>query len=245
MCGHGTIGLIVTLAHMGRIKPGDHRIETTVGTVTATLHPDGTRFRQQRAELPQGQGGDGGGAGHRPGRRRRGVERQLVLPGGKARPGTGAVQRGQAHRLRLARPAGGERRAVSRRWTTSNCSARAKSPGGNSRNFVLCPGKAYDRSPCGTGTSAKAGLPGRGRQTGRGRHRGCRKASSAAVSPAVIKGAMATKSSRPSPARPTSTRRRRCCWMTRIRSAGASAEAMIWQPNVDSWRKKFWSSAAA
>ena len=28
-------------------------------------------------------------------------------------------------------------------------------PGGNSRNFVLCPGKAYDRSPCGTGTSAK------------------------------------------------------------------------------------------
>jgi proline racemase len=28
-------------------------------------------------------------------------------------------------------------------------------PGANSRNFVLCPGKAYDRSPCGTGTSAK------------------------------------------------------------------------------------------
>jgi proline racemase len=25
----------------------------------------------------------------------------------------------------------------------------------NSRNFVLCPGQAYDRSPCGTGTSAK------------------------------------------------------------------------------------------
>jgi len=30
-----------------------------------------------------------------------------------------------------------------------------KSPGANARNFVLCPGKAYDRSPCGTGTSAK------------------------------------------------------------------------------------------
>ena len=28
-------------------------------------------------------------------------------------------------------------------------------PGAHSRNFVLCPGKAYDRSPCGTGTSAK------------------------------------------------------------------------------------------
>jgi proline racemase len=31
----------------------------------------------------------------------------------------------------------------------------AKDPGGNSRSFVLCPGKAYDRSPCGTGTAAK------------------------------------------------------------------------------------------
>ena len=28
-------------------------------------------------------------------------------------------------------------------------------PSVNSKNFVLCPGKAYDRSPCGTGTSAK------------------------------------------------------------------------------------------
>src|ERR1051326_9171597 len=39
MCGHGTIGLMVTLAHMGRIKAGEHRIETPVGVVTATLHP--------------------------------------------------------------------------------------------------------------------------------------------------------------------------------------------------------------
>jgi proline racemase len=31
----------------------------------------------------------------------------------------------------------------------------AVSPDADSRNFVLCPGKAYDRSPCGTGTSAK------------------------------------------------------------------------------------------
>src|SRR6476469_9614879 len=42
MCGHGTIGLVVTLAHMGRIGPGTHKIETCVGTVTATLHKDGT-----------------------------------------------------------------------------------------------------------------------------------------------------------------------------------------------------------
>src|SRR5262245_28534519 len=40
MCGHGTIGLGVTLAHLGRIRPGAHRIETCVGVVSATLHPD-------------------------------------------------------------------------------------------------------------------------------------------------------------------------------------------------------------
>src|SRR5262245_60806773 len=42
MCGHGTIGLVVTLAHQGRIRPGEHRIETCVGVVTATLHEDGS-----------------------------------------------------------------------------------------------------------------------------------------------------------------------------------------------------------
>ena len=42
MCGHGTMGLVVTLAHLGRIKPGDHRIETCVGIITATLHKDGS-----------------------------------------------------------------------------------------------------------------------------------------------------------------------------------------------------------
>src|SRR6187551_1394901 len=38
MCGHGTIGLVATLAYMGRLEPGEHRIETPVGTVTARLH---------------------------------------------------------------------------------------------------------------------------------------------------------------------------------------------------------------
>src|SRR5438094_1936856 len=41
MCGHGTIGLVATLSYLGRVQPGDHRIETPVGLVTATLHPDG------------------------------------------------------------------------------------------------------------------------------------------------------------------------------------------------------------
>ena len=42
MCGHGTIGVVKTLAHLGRISPGSHRIETTVGIVTTTLHDDGS-----------------------------------------------------------------------------------------------------------------------------------------------------------------------------------------------------------
>src|SRR5437660_9602354 len=41
MCGHGTIGLMVTLAHLGKIKAGDHKIETPDGVVTATLHASG------------------------------------------------------------------------------------------------------------------------------------------------------------------------------------------------------------
>src|ERR687891_527521 len=40
MCGHGPIGLMITLAPLGRIKPGEPRLDTPVGPVTATLHPD-------------------------------------------------------------------------------------------------------------------------------------------------------------------------------------------------------------
>ncbi len=41
MCGHGTIGLMATLAHLGRIHAGEHRVETPVGTVGATLSHSG------------------------------------------------------------------------------------------------------------------------------------------------------------------------------------------------------------
>ena len=42
MCGHGTIGLAVSLAFLNRLSPGEHRIETCVGVVTATLQTDGS-----------------------------------------------------------------------------------------------------------------------------------------------------------------------------------------------------------
>src|SRR3989449_2246287 len=41
MCGHGTIGLVATLAHLGRIGPGRHLVDTPVGVVAAELHADG------------------------------------------------------------------------------------------------------------------------------------------------------------------------------------------------------------
>src|SRR5215216_5221114 len=41
MCGHGTIGLVATLRHMGLIGRGTHRIETPVGVVAAELHENG------------------------------------------------------------------------------------------------------------------------------------------------------------------------------------------------------------
>ena len=37
MCGHGAMGVAVTLAHMGRIEPGIHRLETPVGVVEVEL----------------------------------------------------------------------------------------------------------------------------------------------------------------------------------------------------------------
>ena len=80
MCGHGTIGLVVTLAHLGRIGPGEHRIETPVGVVTATLHDVHRVTVRERAELSAARRTcrwtSRSGQRHR----RRRLGRQLVLP---------------------------------------------------------------------------------------------------------------------------------------------------------------------
>jgi 4-hydroxyproline epimerase len=154
MCGHGTIGLVVTLAHLGRIKPGDHRIETPVGIVTATLHADGSVSVKNVASY------------------RKAKAVTVTLPDiGQA---TGDVAWGgnwfflvENHGLalelgnvdRLTEYCWQLRKAVNEQGFPEidhvELFGPAKSPACNSRNFVLCPGKAYDRSPCGTGTSAK------------------------------------------------------------------------------------------
>ena len=158
MCGHGTIGLVVSLAHLGRIGPGDHLIETPVGDVTATLHDDGSvsvrnvpayRYRQGvQVEIP-GHGpvtGDiawGGNwfflcADHGQHVAADNLEElltfSLALRGALEAAGITGEQGGHIDHIELF----------------------ADDPdGADSRNYVLCPGRAYDRSPCGTGTSAK------------------------------------------------------------------------------------------
>jgi len=154
MCGHGLIGVVATLAHLGKIGPGEHRIETSVGIVTATLHEDG-----------------GVSVENVPGyRKAKGVA--VDVPGaGKI---TGDVAWGgnwfflvEQHGQTLERTnaatltdfAWRVRRAVNAQGFPEVDHVELFGPpvlaGADSRSFVLCPGGAYDRSPCGTGTSAK------------------------------------------------------------------------------------------
>jgi 4-hydroxyproline epimerase len=159
MCGHGTIGLVVTLAHMGRIAPGDHRIETTVGVVSARLHEDGSVSVRNVPSYRYAQGvriaveGIGEVVGD-------------VAWGGNwfflvQDPGEDLALRNVE---RLTEVTWRIRRALALHGITGEGGAEidhiemfapSPTPGVDSRNFVLCPGGAYDRSPCGTGTSAK------------------------------------------------------------------------------------------
>ena len=158
MCGHGTIGLIVTLAHMGRIGVDEHTIETPVGDVTATLHDDGTvsvrnvpayRHSKQVAVDVPGYGtvhGDVAWGGN---------WFFLVNDHGQriALDNVGLLT-DYTSKMRHALAAQGITGADGGEIDHIELFA-ADTAGADSKNFVLCPGNAYDRSPCGTGTSAK------------------------------------------------------------------------------------------
>jgi proline racemase len=164
MCGHGTIGLVVTLAHLGRLRPGDHRIETPAGLVTATLHADGSvsvenvpSFRKAKGVTIAVPNADGLLGAARP---------TAAVTGDVAWGGNWffLIERhGQALELgnveRLTEFTWRIRQAVNAQGFAEIDHIELFGPPTNSwaraRNFVLCPGKAYDRSPCGTGTSAK------------------------------------------------------------------------------------------
>ncbi|HEY0285882.1 MAG TPA: 4-hydroxyproline epimerase [Pseudomonas sp.] len=157
MCGHGTIGLVVSLAYLGKIGPGVHRIETPVGTVEALLHEDHSvsvqnvpsyRYRKAFAvEVP--------GIG--------------IVSGDIAWGGNWFFLIAE-HGLRVSNDnldaltdyTWAVRQALESQGirgedggVIDHIELFADDDQADSRNFVLCPGKAYDRSPCGTGTSAK------------------------------------------------------------------------------------------
>ena len=159
MCGHGLIGLLVTMAHMGRIKEGVHTIETPVGEVVATLHDNHTVSLRNVPSY----------------RYRKGVEIDVAGLGrmiGDIAWGGNWFFLVNQHNLNihlsnvdeLTQASWNIRQALQKMGITGAEGALIdhvelfgppSKSNADSKNFVLCPGKAYDRSPCGTGTSAK------------------------------------------------------------------------------------------
>lgn len=159
MCGHGLIGVVTTLAHLGRIPSGEHAIETVVGRVQVALHSDGRvsvtnvpsyRLAKDLTIEVDGFGsvtGDVAWGGnwfylvehHDEAISLSNVERLMALTcairDALPRCGVTGEQGAEIDHIELFGP--------------------ANSSSADSKNFVLCPGRAYDRSPCGTGTSAK------------------------------------------------------------------------------------------
>ncbi|MCU1261718.1 MAG: 4-hydroxyproline epimerase [Bryobacterales bacterium] len=159
MCGHGTIGLGATLAYLGRIAPGPHRIETPVGIITMELHSTGEVTVGNVASY-------------------RSAKNVTVNVDGIGRV-TGDIAWGgnwffltndlpcplELRNLEMLTDyAWRIRQALADHGITGDNGGEIDhidifgpphDPHAHSRNFVLCPGKEYDRSPCGTGTSAK------------------------------------------------------------------------------------------
>jgi 4-hydroxyproline epimerase len=159
MCGHGTIGVLSTLAHLGRIGTGLHKLETPVGIVQATLHDDQSvtvenvpsyRYRAGvLVEVPE-----------------YGSFRGDIAWGGNwfflvADPPISLTAENRAYLIAASKAI---RAALQRSGITGAEGAyidhieffsAPEDTDNSSRNFVLCPGASFDRSPCGTGTSAK------------------------------------------------------------------------------------------
>ena len=159
MCGHGTIGVVRSLAHLGRIQPGKHRIETPVGEVETELKTDGSvRVRnvlsyRYRAAVPVEVPGIGTLVGD-------------IAWGGnwffligdhpfELKLSRRAEILAAAHSIRAALAASGITGKDGALIDHIELFGEPEDPENSSRNFVLCPGASFDRSPCGTGMSAK------------------------------------------------------------------------------------------
>lgn len=159
MCGHGAIGLVVTLAYQGRVRPGEHILETPVGDVRARLHDSGEVTIQNVPSYRTARQVEVAVEGH-------GVVRGDIAWGGNWF--FLVSDHGQDIHLRnveaLSDFTWRIRQALNRYGITGDNGheidhielfGMPERPDADSKNFVLCPGRAYDRSPCGTGTSAK------------------------------------------------------------------------------------------
>jgi len=157
MCGHGTLGLVASLHYLGLIAPGVHTLDTPVGPVAATLHADGAvtlrnvpayRYRRHVSVQVPGHGAVAGDIAWG------GNWFFLVSDHGQAlqMSNVDALTDYTWAMLKALEAQGiyGEDGAL-----IDHIELFADDTEADSRNFVMCPGKAYDRSPCGTGTSAK------------------------------------------------------------------------------------------
>jgi 4-hydroxyproline epimerase len=159
MCGHGLMGVVRTLEGLGRIGVGRTRLDTPVGTVGAELHGDGSvtvenvparcHARDVVVDVP--------GVGQVVGDVAWGGNWFFLTERPELRLDLDAVDR-------LTSVAAAIKHALAEQGVTGEGGAEIdhvellgppRRPDADSRNFVLCPGLAYDRSPCGTGTSAK------------------------------------------------------------------------------------------
>ena len=159
MCGHGTIGLVSTLAYLGRIKTGLHRIETPVGMVEAWLHEAGevtvTNVPSYRSATDVSVVVEDFGV----------VVGEVAWGGNwfflanhcpfELSPVNLDLLTNYAWRIRQALTGAGITGDDGGEIDHIELYGPPTVPGADSKNFVLCPGKSYDRSPCGTGTSAK------------------------------------------------------------------------------------------
>ncbi|MCW5955577.1 MAG: 4-hydroxyproline epimerase [Pyrinomonadaceae bacterium] len=157
MCGHGSIGLVKTLEYMGRISTGTHTIETPVGKVDVELNADGSvtinnvpSYRHAKDVTVD-------------------VPAYGLVTGDIAYGGNWFFLIGEhsltielANLEALTDFTVAVRNALIANKITGKDGAEidhvelfSPTPNADSRNFVLCPGFEYDRSPCGTGTSAK------------------------------------------------------------------------------------------
>ena len=159
MCGHGTIGLAVTLAHLGRIEKGRHQLDTPVGVVGFEYLGDGMVSMENVPSYRHAKDVTVDVEDHGP------VTGDIAWGGNwfflMSEHGQDIESRNAKQltdftlRIRAALEREGITGAKGGLIDHIELFAPTDNPKADSRNFVLCPGGAYDRSPCGTGTSAK------------------------------------------------------------------------------------------